>query len=140
MGAYEWTGSRIFLPLIVGGSSAPSLFSVEVVGYGEHGAMIELFYDGQWSDLEGVTIRMRIIQDGRTRETQDVQVLGGRRLAEMTDAMYQFGEIDVELVLQEESSSARQVRMQMEFDQWYPFIHPVHAASDFTDPPLGIIE
>ncbi len=28
-----------------------SAFSVQVVGYSEHGAMIELFYDGEWSEL-----------------------------------------------------------------------------------------
>jgi hypothetical protein len=119
-----------------------SAFSVQVVGYDEHGAMLELFYDGEGSDLDGLTIRMHTSQNGQPKETQAVQVIEGRYLAEMTDVMYRFGEFDIELVLQDESNPAwsNTVEMHAEFEQWYPFIHPIFAASDFTARPLDIVE
>jgi hypothetical protein len=60
----------------------------------------------------------------------------------MTDAIYQLGQIDVELVLEGPAPSTHQDRLQMRaaFDRWQPFIHPVFAASDFAEIPMGVIE
>ena len=106
-------------------------FSVQVVGYGVHGAMIELLYSGDPSNLEGLVIRMRIGQDGHTKEIQTVKVLNGRYLTEMTDANYKLGMIDVEISLDPASSagSVTSIKTGAAFEHLLPWMRYYYGES-----------
>ena len=113
-----------------------SPFSVQVVGYREHGAMIELFYDGGWGDLDKLDIDVSISQGGNIEETQVVQVLEGRHLAEMTEAMYNLGEVDIVLNVQRQGFSSTEitkVNLTAQYDQAHAFLYPVFHQSDVVE-------
>lgn len=95
-----------------------------MVGYGEHGAMVELFYDGDWSDLEGLDVRMSMSQDGKKKETQAVKALGKRHLAELTDAMYGFGKIDIKVLIKPDSGlpASTIIDLKVEYSQVFPWL------------------
>ena len=116
---------------------------MEIVGYGEHGAMIELFYDGNWSELEGYSLQATTYQNDELIETQPVDLIGGRNLTEMVDAKYELGKIRVEIRIDDKTSSDVVSVIQLgkiDYIQHFPFIHPLFHQSELPPYPLDIVE
>jgi hypothetical protein len=128
------------LPIVV---SNLSPFSVQLVGYGEHGGMVEVLYRGRPKDLEGVLMEVTLSQDGSVRETQRAELREGRYLAEMVDAMYELGEIDVTLTVGGatlNSGLETTVQQTVMYDHLFAFLAPIFRQRDFSNQPLGIDE
>ncbi len=125
----------VYLPMV---ASKTSPFSVQVVGYEEHGAMIELFYDGEWSGLNGAVINISTSQNGNEKETQSIGVYDGRYLAEMTDAMYDLGRIDVVLSGNEGHSAvgSTTVELSTQYGKAIPWMRWLYGSSGVNDPGL----
>jgi hypothetical protein len=106
-----------------------------VVGYGEHGAMVELFYDGDWNDVEGLTVLMRMSQHGKEKETQHVKVLGGRHLAELTEGIYKLGKIDVEILIKPDATlpANTAIDLEVEYGQLFPWMVWYYGNSGLSD-------
>jgi hypothetical protein len=96
-----------------------------VIGYQEHGAMFELHYDGDWSDLDQVTLHLTAEQDGERKDAnQAFEVIDGRRLAEMTDAMYDLGPVYIQLNFHREPSDQGSTTVELEtgYDHLFPWM------------------
>lgn len=101
----------------------PSAFSVGITGYQEHGSMFELKYDGNASDLDGLLIRLTATQGGEIKDSNEVfENFDGRHLAEMTDALYDLGLVQVELLISGARSGQTTIPLEAEYSKRHPFM------------------
>jgi hypothetical protein len=107
-----------------------SAFSVQIIGYDVHGAMIELIYNGSEHDLRDITPRMKASQNGKSIETQEFEIIDNRYLAEITDAKYTIGEITIEILLARETGVPQVVSTSANYEHIYPFIAPIFFQSE----------
>lgn len=96
--------------------------AAEVVGVGEHGAMLELSYDGDQNDLRLIPVIGTIFQNNQKMEKQTLEIIDDRLLIEMTDAMYELGAIDVKLTIPSGVNSNKPIKLSAQYEQRHPFM------------------
>jgi hypothetical protein len=107
-----------------------SSFSVEIVGFGEHGAMLKLIYSGNITEIQN-NIRAVIKQGNATKDESDFENIDGRLLAEMTDAKYQLGDINITLEIANGNYTQR-IEKTTQYSQFFPFIYPIFYGSEIN--------
>ena len=105
-----------------------SAFSIEIVSYGEYGAMFELFYNG--SNLEGTDINIVTEQNGKRKEAQIFQSVEGRYLAEMTDSFYDIGEVNT--IITVKGNSETKISKTVTFDSPIPWMNYLYGDSPLS--------
>jgi hypothetical protein len=115
---------KFFTPTPTPLSLSPGAFEVEVIGQDEHGAMLELSYDGDSSNFTDLEIKASLSQYGLLKEESVFYKEGDRLFAEITDAVYDLGKLDVLLQFPQELAilGDSRIEFKIEYDQLYPWM------------------
>ena len=93
-------------------------FSATVVGYEDHGAMIDLFCEENCIGDEIDSIKVKVFQNGVLIENQPVEIIEKRNLVELQDSFYQLGYLEIEI----NYSGEKYIISDIEFSERYPFL------------------
>ena len=106
-------------------------FDVEIIGVNEHGAMLELIYNGDIGDLTELTIKAELLQNRKFKEEQVFNTLDNKLLAELTDAIYDLGELTVKLQFPQdlESLGASEIELKIDYGRLFPWMHYIYGDS-----------
>jgi hypothetical protein len=116
-------------------SISHNAFDVDIIGVNEHGAMLELIYSGDINDLTDLEIKAELIQNGILEEEQAFNKLDGKLLAELTDAIYNLGELTVILQFPQELESlgGSKIELKIDYDRLYPWMHYIYGDSELAN-------